>query len=592
MVGLAGTASSQRPADPGDAPAILVPKISSGSVTLPYGELRALWEAAQPKPVAPAPAKVSAPVPYSVQTARYTVQLDAELRQANAQAAFEVLNFADGWMAVPLLPTGEARLMSVEPEGALVTVRDGFYTLLLDAPGHRAVTLHFSADLPDGNVPQQTRVLRLTGLAALINELNVTGIPDGWIAEAPGATHTASPTSNTNNNTSAIFHLAAGLPLSLNLLSDQVSKPAPPALPVPSVWQVEVQSVVRYEEGQLNYKTRLRASTDAGTGLTMALSLPAAVSILSVTGTDLDHWHTVKAESGEVRRLEITWKTPDILRRELLLDYETLQASPEDEWRLVSPQVISTGGRLQSAFYALPSMEGMELTTGETGMVMPAADARQLPNWMAKEIGGSNFAVASSVQPAPADNAALMVRARRLPLLHTAQTTIDESRFKTRLVTDGALLSEGELTVRHEGPSTLTLSLPEGAQLLTCTIDGSNTLPIDRGEGRIELALLAGTTNKPDQVRFSYTSRQKPLAPVSGQIALSLPQTDLFVQSLDWDLQIPDAYEVTALEGNVEVVTAAANSSTVVSGIHLKKELLKAERPTAELFYQKRAVTP
>ena len=104
----------------------------------------------------------------------------------------------------------------------------------------------------------------------------------------------------------------------------------------------------------------------------------------------------------------------------------------------------------------------------------------------------------------------------------------------------------------------------------------------------MDISLPAATTGKPTQIDLSSTGHQPPLAPVSGQVALALPEIDLFVQTLYWDLQIPDDYELTALEGNVALAPAA----NAPPGIHLRKDLLKAERPAAELFYQKHAVNP
>lgn len=600
--GLLGPTLGQQPpptqetALPPASPAL--PSISSGTVTLPYGELKALWEAAQLKVGPTTPAKAPAPpVAFSVQSARYEVSSSDDARQVTGQAVFEVIGFTEGWTAVPLLPAQEILLSGVEPEGTLVAIRDGKYTLFLDHPGRRSVTLRFSADVREEKTTGE-RALRLSGPSALINELRVSGVPEGWLAEVPNAARapkdspvTTADARRGGNASPDVFRLPADQPLVLNLINAQERKPAPP--PVPSVWQMDAQALVRYDEGRLVYKARLRLGTDAGTGTTADLLLPATTSVLSVSGEDLDYWHVVKSEAAGTRRLEVAWKTPDTLRHELLLTYEVPQPSAEGEWHLNTPQVASNGGRLRSAQYILPMIEGAEFIPDEGNSSLPAGDPRQLPRWLANDLADASFAVVNQDKPAPTDNSIALVRVHRLPLVRTVRATVEQSRFRTRLVADGALLCEGTVTVRHDGPQTVELILPKEAQLLSCSVNAHDALPVDRGGGRIDLMLPVEPAGKTTQIDLSYTGHQPALAPVAGRVALALPEINLFVQTLLWELQIPEEYELTALEGNVTLAPAAANpTSSGPPMIRLRKELLKGEQPSAELFYQKRAATP
>ena len=455
--------------------------LDSGSVTLPYHEWKTLWEAAQPKSAISTPTKPpTPPVSFSVQSARYYIDLGTDLRQAKGTAVFEMANFVEGWTTVPLFSTKEARVLGVEPEGTLVTVREGVYTLLLDAPGRRTVTLRFSTDLADSG-SSRTRSLRLNGPSALVNELRVTGVPDGWLADVQNASPVQPvPPASASDGTDkkpvvpSLFELAADLPIALTVVSAEDRRPAPP--PVPSPWQGQAQALVRYDEGQLVYKTRLRLAADLGTGLTAELALPVTANILAVNGTDVDRWHVVKSPTSDTRQIEVSWKTPDTLRRELSLEYELPQASPDGDWHLVSPHVVTKAGRLAGALYALPIMDGVEFVSGdEPGMPLAAGVPQQLPRWLADEIGGGTFVTVNLDRPDPADNAAALVRAHRLPLIHTARATVEESRFHTRLVADGALLSEGTMSVRHDGPTTLTLTLPSDTQLLSCLVNSHDT---------------------------------------------------------------------------------------------------------------------
>ena len=151
-----------------------------------------------------------------------------------------------------------------------------------------------------------------------------------------------------------MFRLPVGQPLVLTFVDAKDRKPILP--PVPSTWQMDGQSLVGYDDGQLSYRTRLRLSTDLGTGLTANLILPAAANVLSVTGEDLERWHVGPADATGKRHVEVAWKTPDTLRRELLLTYAVPQPTADGDWRLYTPQVDSDGGRLSGAMYLLPTI--------------------------------------------------------------------------------------------------------------------------------------------------------------------------------------------------------------------------------------------
>ena len=93
---------------------------------------------------------------------------------------------------------------------------------------------------------------------------------------------------------------------------------------------------------------------------------------------------------------------------------------------------------------------------------------------------------------------------------------------------------------------------------------------------------LNGGQDQRSEVRFSYTGKKPAFEPVSGKLDVELPQTDLLVSRIDWELRIPANYELTAMEGNVE--DAPGGSPGVIK---LCKELCKGEQPMAQIFYQK-----
>ena len=171
-----------------------------------------------------------------------------------------------------------------------------------------------------------------------------------------------------------------------------------------------------------------------------------------------------------------------------------------------------------------------------------------------------------------------------LPLVETAQAVVETVTAKTRIVSDGASLTEIDYSIRHERALGWTVSLPEGSELVASSVDGQPLKPIDRGDRVLEFALPSG--KQVSAVSFSYTAKKPAFKPVSGQIAVELPQTELLIHWLEWELRIPVAYEIAAFEGNVESAPGDKTDATSRT-IPLRKELCKNERPRAEFFYQK-----
>jgi hypothetical protein len=291
------------------------------------------------------------------------------------------------------------------------------------------------------------------------------------------------------------------------------------------------------------------------------------VTVTKLTGADLADWQTTS--ESQSRRVHVRWQTRDVLRRELEVEYNFAQPLTAGEWNLRSPGL--TEGETNPPLYVLVPEPGLELTA-ET----PTAAPRQLPAWLARLAEGKNYLV--FVGDAP-------LTARWLPLIDTAQAIVETSTAKMRIVSDGATLTEIEYKIRHERALNWSVDLPEGCELLASTIDGRPVNPIDRGEHVVEFSLPSG---KPlSVVAFSYTAKKPAFKPVSGQIAVELPQTDLLVHRIDWELRIPVAYEVAAFEGNVESAPCADATDPTSRVIQLHKDLCKKERPRAEFFYQK-----
>jgi hypothetical protein len=538
-----------------------VPHLVGASVTLPYSELRALWEAAADNVAGIAPE--AAPVPFVLHQADVRIALGAGA--SRIEARFEVETLEKKWHRIPLLG-GDVQL-DTSDAGERHIVWDDGYTLLTNEPGKTAVTLH----LVTRGSRHLTSPLALKLGTAAVKRFSVSGIPAGLEARVNGQI-------GESLEGSTVFLLPGGAAeISLELAAPKVEelpKPLPPI--TPSRWTTQSQVLVRFAEGRLHYSNRMSARAEDGSGLEITLLLPTNASGLKVSGDDLAEWTQTRSEDGR-RLLRIQWKSRDILDREVTLLHSVPQSSLAEQWTLQTPRTANDGETRH--LYAIIPADGLEL---KSDLLRTAVDSRRLPEWMRAEINGAVFVTAET-------NGELVLQTHWLPAVATAQAIVSESKASLRLVADGSTRTAISYTVRHQAPLAWRLELPKNVELLSCLVAGVTAEPIRREDGVIELPLPT-----PDQgattVSFVYTSKLQPLDPVSGDVALELPLTPLFIEHLDWSIALPDIFEITAIDGNVSVAATTVEPTRGDRTVALRKDFCRAERPTVALFFQRRSL--
>jgi hypothetical protein len=455
----------------------------------------------------------------------------------------EAQSFSDDWTVIPLIDAN-AQIDRTEPADAQIIAQEGRYSLVTNHTGKTRITIYFASPVSTENGVQS---FEIPFAPAAIKTLDLAGLPQGQMAEVTGATQMASAKGSANYR----------LPKEPAVQVRIVAQPEPPEPPVPSHWKIETQALIRYGEGKLRYQAHLAAFAEGGSGLDIDLVMPASVRILEAKGDDILNWTVGKT-------LRINWKTRNLLSREIDLVYEIPQPATAGGWKLQAPRM--TSGEPGETLFAV---------IGEQGMEMRAEGAlpSRLPRWLAQLAGKQSVVMVGEAGG---------LEVKWLPLVPTSPAIVDSAQSLMHIVGDGSLLNEISYLIRHDGPLNWRLNLPLGSQLLTCTVDGNSINPVDRGEGIIELTLDAASGKPVTEVKIALTGRKEAFKPVSGQVELELPRTELLIQKLSWELQIPANYELAAIEGNVESVASGKTGQ-----ILLRKELCKNEQPVVRLFYQK-----
>lgn len=539
--------------------------LDKAEVRIPYLELRKLWESAQasskPKEPEPPPSGVLLSAQFKADLADAKVALEAE---------FKAESFTGKWERIRLMGAGLA-VESVEPADTRLVVDGDDLCVLAKDIGPLAVKVRFvHAALP---LASDAPFLKLTTAPSAVAFLGVASLPENRLVKTKDG---ILPADAAKGCFLALPAKGGEVMLSLTdaALMPKAEPPPPPLQP--STWSLQNEVLVVEGESELLHVSRVHAIALNGSALEATLLLPGNARAVKVTGEDLADTRQSRNADG-LTELRLRWHTRDVMDRELDISYSLQQLPLAEAWELRAPS-LPQEDKVKSLFiFALPA--GVEFKAPNLQGPVPAA---KLPRWIADKTKAPEFGTVAGAS-------SVALQSRLLPRLETAVATITKSEYTTKLVADGSVLTEAALEIEHDDSLRWSFTLPEKCDLLKCAVDGAPLKPISRENGVMEIPLdhRTGPKTVTSRVVFSFTSAKGKLNAVEGEVALELPLTPLFIQELNWSLQIPDTYEATGVEGNVEFAASSGSTTESAGVIRLTKKLCRNERPQAQLFYRK-----
>jgi hypothetical protein len=301
--------------------------------------------------------------------------------------------------------------------------------------------------------------------------------------------------------------------------------------------------------------------------------LPVTAPKIEVEGVDLQPARINTSGSGH-RQITLTWDTGGVLDRNIIVCYQLPNPEPGRPWEIVTPRF---GEELepQSGLVVISSLPG---STIQSENAQTGSDISQLPYWMQPKLATPDFILIHSANT-------VSVSTRLLPVLRPDNARVLKAAYQTGLVPDGSLKCEARFKIEYRNAFPWRFHLPDGSVLLDCQINSNPSNPVMKADGELELSIpppaSSGTVSSV-QVLISYTAHSTKFEPVEGKLALSLPSTTLFVEQLEWRFSLPDNYEATAFEGNVE--PGSGDNTSIV----FTKRLVRAETPNLEVYYRRK----
>jgi len=574
------------PAPAEEAPSI--PELDGARVTLPYRELKSLWEASiQNLRSREQHSRDKSPVKSVTSAAEYRVTTSEKNTQIDADYQIDLLT--DSWHTIGLAGGDIAleKATVVEGKGEII-LESGTYRLLTRTPGQTHLKLTFVAP-PPKQWPEGQGLVLLTH-AATINRILIEPGPAqeaGTAGNRIGIRSGAVPISSTSEEAST-YHITprtrpAHDPTRIVFeVEDPLLVAEEP--PEASLWRLAGDIFACLDGTTLECLGQMTCDTEGGNPSSATFVFPSNVGRIHLEPQEVDSWKTRRNPDG-TQSVFVHWKDQGARNHRLSIHYTVPQEPGAKALKLIVPALAlqnQDDSPTPIRIFIAPQ-DGLELGN------RTAADnaAPSPPSWIRERLDGQTpYALV-------AETAETTLPIRWIPRIETAQATVAEASFVSRLVIDGAMLTECHFKIAHNTPQEFQLDLPTGHQVLGCTVSGKQMSPLRRSPTLLGIPLPPPAVENSSDVTLSYTQKIDALDPVEGNVSLTLPQIPWFIHQLDWSLDFPQPLETEAVEGNVQLGPAAGHGNrddnpSSPGTVRLHKKLCSGDRPSAEIYYRRR----
>ena len=518
-----------------------MPLPSSGNVTLSLDEYNRLVEIAAKLPKKPD----ASPLPYSIKRADLKLRVENETVLGTVQLDGEV--FYKGISKVPL--TSGITIFDAHQNGKGVPLRqeNGTDAALLPGPAEFSVSL-------DAGLP-----LRIdTGRASFSVPVPAAGavqlalqIPGDhtFVNLSPGL---ITSRKSENGYTTIEATLVAGQPANVWWATREVVTPAAPR---EVRFLSDVKTLVSVSEADLRIAALADVTVVQGDPSQFEIELPTGYEVTGVTGATLD--------SNEIHSGVLVLKVNAASQRshQFLISLErSISGSKTD-----APFLSFKGAQRETGEVLVEGAGTMELT-GTEGGALKRMDVKEANPYL-RSLAHFPPQAAFRYHRQPGETPTLALEWVRFPDSSVLAAVAENAVVTTMVTSEGKSLTEVRLTLKNQAQPFLKVALPAGATILSADVAGERVKPVQGPDGtRVPLLRPGFRPTDTYTVSFVFMHSGAPFAKKGGA-ELTLPNMDIPISLVQWEVFLPERYQVKDFGGNAiaaSLVPVAFHENTFV----------------------------
>jgi carboxypeptidase family protein len=502
-----------------------LPLPDSGNVTLTLDEYNKLVELASKTPKKPD----LAPLPYSIKHADVKLRVEHDGVRGTVELEGEV--FRKGVSKVPL--TSGMTILDAHQNGKGIPLiqENGTHAALLPGPGDFAVALDTGLPL---RIEAGRASFSLPAPAAGSVQLALVIPGDHTFAYiSPGL---ITSRKSDNGHTTIEATLVPGQPANVWWATRET---VAPAVPREVRFLSDTKTLVSVSEAEMRVAVLADLTIVQGEPSEFHVELPAGYEVTGVTGPTLD--------SSEIHSDVLTVKVnaPSQRSHEFLISMErAINGTNAD-----APFLSFQRAQRETGEVLVEATGTMEISSKESGG-LKRMDVKEANPYL-RSLAHFPPQAAFRYHRQPSETPALALDWVRFPDGSVLAAIAESAEVTTLVTSEGKSLTEVKLFLKNQAQPFLKVTLPAGANILSAEVAGERVKPVQGPDGnRVPLLRPGFRPTDTYTVSFVFMHSGAPFAKKGGA-ELSLPNMDIPISLLNWEVFLPEQYKVKDFGGDV-----------------------------------------
>ena len=533
-----------------------LPLPDPGNVTLTLDEYNKLVELAAKLPKRPD----LAPLPYSIKHADLKLRVEKDSVSGTVELDGEV--FRKGVSKVPL--TSGMTIFDAHQNGKGIPLiqENGMHAALLPGPGDFSVAL-------DAGLPLRIEVGRasfsLPAPSAGSVQLSLLIPGDHTMANISSGLITSRKSEN--GHTAIEATLVPGQPATVWWATRET---AAPVAPKEVRFLSDSKTLVSVSEAEMRVAVLADITVVAGDPSEFHVQLPAGFEVTGVTGPTLD--------SNEIHSDVLTLKvtTPAQRSHEFLISMErSINDSKAD-----APFVSFIKAQRETGEVLVEGAGTMEIHATEGGG-LKRMDVKEANAYL-RSLAHFPPQAAFRYHRQPGETPTLALDWVRFPDGSVLAAVAENAVVTTMVTSEGKSLTEVKLTLKNQAQPFLKVALPAGASILSADVAGERVKPVQGPDGsRVPLLRPGFRPTGSYTVSFVFMHSGAPFAKKGGA-ELSLPNMDIPISLLNWEVFLPEQYKVKDFGG--DVIAADRVPPAFYEGVAMTRQIARQSEIRVAVF--------